>query len=484
MASISNLGVGANLDLSTLLTQLQTAESQPLVLLQQQQTSYTTKLSAYGMLKNALGGLQTAANKLADPKLFQGVKATASAPDVLTASAGVSTTAGNYAINVSQLAQAQSLAAAGQASAKTAIGTGTITIDFGTIAGGSYDAATGKYTGAGFTPDASRTAVPITIDAQHNTLEGIRDAINAGKAGVTASIVSDGSGTPHRLVLVSNETGKASSMRISVSGDAALQNLLNNDPAGAQALQQTAVGQNAELTVNGIAVTSASSAVKEAIQGTTITVQKTGSSNLSVQADSATVETALNDFVKAYNSLQSTAKSLSGYDAEKKVGAALIGDATLRNLMARVQATLTAPQDGVAAGDPKVMSAIGITLQKDGTLGIDSTKLKAALSASMAGVAGLFASGEGSSAGYGKQLGALVDGVNATGGALKVATDGISTTLKQLDKQYSAMQQRVEAKVAIYRAQFTQLDLLMSNMSRTASYLTQQFAAINASSGE
>lgn len=482
MATISNLGVGSNLDLSTLLSQLETAESQPLAMIQQQQTSYTTKLSAYGMLKSALGALQTAANKLADPALFQGVKATSSAADILSATATTTTTAGNYLVNVSQLAQAQSLAAAGQASATTAIGTGTITIDFGTITGGSYDAATGKFSGAAFAADAQRTAVPITIDAQHNTLEGIRDAINGAKAGVTASIVNDGSGTPARLVLVSTETGKASSMRISVSGDQALQDLLNHDPAGTQALQQTAAGLNAELSVNGIAITSKSNTVKEAIQGTTLTVAKVGSSNLSVAADSATVESTLNDFVKAYNSLQSTAKSLSGYNADTKTGAALLGDATLRNLMSRVQSTITTPQAGVEAGDPKVMSAIGITIQKDGTLAIDSTKLKDALSKNMAGVSRLFASDKESTTGYGKQLSALVDGANATGGALKVATDGVSTTLKQLDEQYTAMQERVDAKVAVYRAQFTQLDLLMSNMNNTASYLTQQFAALNKSS--
>ncbi|WPH19568.1 flagellar filament capping protein FliD [Variovorax paradoxus] len=483
MASFSSLGVGSNLDLSTLLTQLQTAESQPLVLLQQRQVSYTSKLSAYGTLQSSLSTLQTAAKKLSDPALFQGVKAVSSAADVLTASAAGTATAGTYAVNVTQLAQPQSLVAAGQASTTTAIGSGTITIDFGAITGGTLDPATGTYTGAGFTPDATRTAVPITINGSNNTLAGIRDAINAAKAGVSASIVNDGSGTPNRLVLTSLQSGETSSMRVSVAGDAALQGLLNNDPAGTQNLRQTVAAQNAELTVNGIAVTSASNTVKEAIQGTTLTLLKTGASSLSTQADTAAVETAINDFVKAYNSLQATARTLTTYDQDSKTGAALVGDSTLRNLQTSIRQALTTPQAG-GANDMKVLSEIGVAFQKDGTMAVDSAKLKSALAGNLAGVSGLFASATGSTAGYGKQLSALVDNLTSTGGALKVASDGMTASLKQLDQQYTDMQMRVEAKVERYRAQFTQLDLLMSQMNSTSNYLTQQFASMQNSSSK
>jgi flagellar hook-associated protein 2 len=481
MASISSLGVGSNLDLSTLLSQLQTAESQPLVALQQRQVSYTSKLSAYGTLQSSLGTLQAAAKKLSDPALFQGVKAVSSATDVLTAAAAGTAAAGTYAVEVTQLAQPQSLVAAGQASTTAAIGSGTITIDFGAITGGTLDAATGTYSGSGFTKDATRTAVPITIDSSNNTLAGIRDAINAAKAGVSASIVNDGSGTPNRLVLTSSQTGEASSMRVSVAGDAALQNLLNNDPAGTQNLRQTVAGQNAKLSVNGIAVTSASNTVKEAIQGTTLTLLKTGSSSLSTQADTAAVETAINDFVKAYNSLQATANTLTAYNQDSKTGAALVGDSTLRNLQTRIRQALTTPQAG-GPDDMKVLSEIGVAFQKDGTMAVDSAKLKSALASNLAGVSGLFASATGSTAGYGKQLSALVDDLTSTGGALKVASDGMTASLKQLDEQYADMKTRVDAKVERYRTQFTQLDLLMSQMNRTSSYLTQQFASMQSSS--
>jgi flagellar hook-associated protein 2 len=239
--------------------------------------------------------------------------------------------------------------------------------------------------------------------------------------------------------------------------------------------------QNAELTVNGIAVTSASNTVKESIQGTTLTVLKTGASTLSLARDTSTVETAINDFVKAYNALQGTAGTLTSFDADKKTAAALVGDSTLRNLQTSIRSTLTSPQAG-AAGELTMLSQIGVSFTKDGTLSVDSDKLKSALATKLDGVSKLFSSATGSTAGYGKQLDALVTKATSAGGALKVATDGINTSLKQLDEQYTDMQARVDAKVEYYRAQFTQLDLLVSKMNSTSSYLTQQFASMSSSS--
>jgi len=480
MATISSLGVGSNLDLSTLLTQLQTAESVPLTALETKAKSYTSKLSAYGQIQSALEALQSAAKKLSDPAMFQTVTGTPSVSGILSASSTDPSSAGNYNITVSQLAQSQSIIAKGQATSSTAIGSGKVTFDFGTISGGTLDAATGAYSGATYTSDSTRVAKSITIDSSNNTLTGIRDAINAGDLGVSASIVNDGSGTPYRLVLTSDETGEASSMRITVDGDAALQNLLGNDPSGTQNLKQTLAAQNAKLDVNGIAITSASNTVEEAIQGTTLTLVQAGTTGLSMKANTTSVKTAINDFVKAYNSLQATAKSLTAYDADTKSGAALVGDSTLRNLQNRIRGALTAPQAG-GTNEMKVLTEIGVGLQKDGTLAVDSTKLDKALENNLEGVSKLFASGTGSTSGYGKQLDALVESLTKSGGSLRVAEDGVTATIKELDEQYDAMKTRVDAKVEIYRAQFTQLDVLISSMNSTMSYLTAQFEAMNAS---
>ncbi|WP_397407950.1 flagellar filament capping protein FliD [Polaromonas sp.] len=481
MAAVSSLGVGSNLDLSSLLANIKSAEQAPLVALQQQQRSYTSKLSAYGQLSSALSALQTAAAALAKPALYTGVKATSSATDVLTASALSTAASGSYALNVTQLTQAQSLAATGVASTTAAIGAGaatTVTLDFGTISGGTLDPATGKYAGATFTADGARTATSITIDSSNNTLAGIRDAINASTAvGVTASIVNDGSATPNRLVLTSRQSGETSSMRIAVTGDAAVSGLLANDPAATQNLQQTAVAQNTKLTVNGIAITSATNTVAGAIRDVTMTVAKVGASTLSVQQDTGGVQSAVTTFVNAYNSLQNVAKQLTAFDAASKSGAVLLGDSTLRNIQISIRSALTTAQVPDSSG-LAMMSQIGVAFQKDGTLSIDSTKLSTALGSQMSGVAKLF-SGTAGVGGYGAQMSSLITGMTDSNGTLTAATKGINTTLDSLGKQYTATSARIDATVARYKAQFTQLDVMMSGMSRTSSYLTQQFDALN-----
>ena len=513
MAAVSSLGIGSGLDLNSLLAGLKTAEQVPLAAIQTKQTSYTTKLTAYGQLGSALGALQTAAAALAKPELYTGVKASSSATDVLTASAGASASNGTYALNVTQLTQAQSLATTGIASATTAIGTRTassvVTIQFGTISSavmdgdGKYPLATpnpvtGKYNGATFTPNALPVVAAQFTIAAGSTLTEIAKKINeTADLGVTASIVNDGSAAPSRLVLTSTKTGETSSMKITVDGavDDDLSKLLSNNPTGADTaqLQQTVTAQNTKLTVNGIAITSASNTVAGAIQDTTLSVLKTGTSTLSVKQDADSVKTAVTTFVNAYNNLQGMAKKLTAFDAASKSGAVLLGDSTLRNIQVGIRSAMTSVQAGDGSGSGLTMlSQIGVTFEKDGSLAIDSTtsnvaspvKLATVLSSNMSGVAKLF-SGTGGVGGYGAQLSSLLTSyTSTTSGTLTAATKGINTTLDVLGKQYTATSVRAEATVARYKAQFTQLDVMMSRMNQTSTYLTAQLSALNNSNNK
>jgi flagellar hook-associated protein 2 len=478
MATVSSLGIGSGLDLNSLLAGMKSAEQAPLNALQKQQTSYTTRLSAYGQLSGALSGLQSAAAALAKPALFQGVKVNSTASDVVAATALSTASSGTYALNVTQLSQAQSLAAAGVASGTT-FGAGTVTIDFGSISGGSLDTLSGKYTGAAFTPVATPSvAVPLSIDA-NSTLADIAKKINdAADMGVTASIVNDGSASPNRLVLTSKLTGEATSMKITVTGDAALQSLLANDPAGLPAaqLQQSAAAQNTKLTVNGIAITSPTNSVVGAVQDVTMSVSKIGTTTLKVEQDKAGVQSAVSTFVVAYNSLQSVASRLTAFDPASKSGAVLLGDSTLRTIQTGIRSALTSAQTDDGSG-LTMLSQIGVSYQKDGTLALDATKLTASLDNKMSGVAHLFSAGAG---GFGtkmsKLLGSYTDG---TDGVLTAATKGINKTLDSLAKQFTVTSERIDATIARYKAQFTQLDMMMSRMNKTSSYLTQQFDALN-----
>jgi len=313
--ALSSPGIGSGLDVNNIVTQLMNVERQPLTLLDQKEASYQAQLSAYGNLRGALATLQSAVSGLDSAAKFQSLTATASNTSVLNASAGNGAAVGSHAVTVAQLAQAQSLVAGGQGTTTAAIGSGaatTLTFDFGTISGGTL--ASGVYTGATFTQDGSQPSSTVTIGSTNNSLASIRDAINAAHIGVTASVVNDGSATPYRLALTSASSGASHAMRITVNGDGALASLLGYDPAGVQHLAQSVQSQDAQLTVDGVGVTSASNNVTGAIDGVTLSLAATGSSGVSVTRDASGAKDAIHALVKAYNDFASNLADATKFD--------------------------------------------------------------------------------------------------------------------------------------------------------------------------
>lgn len=404
--AISSPGIGSNLDINGIVSQLMSIESQPLTALNKKEASYQAKLSAFGSLSSALGGFQSALSALSTPAKFQSVTASAADSSIITGTATNKAVAGTYAVNVTQLAQAQTISTGGQSSITAAIGDGqptTLTFQFGTISGGTLQ--NGKYvsdpaatpSSPTFTQDANQASGSVVIDSSNNSLQGIRDAINKAGLGVTATIVSDGSATPYHLVITSNKTGASSSMKIGVTRaptapvNTALSGLLAYDPAGTQNMTQSTAAQNSALTVNGIAVTNATNIVSEAIQGVTLNVNKIGSTTLSVARDTASVQSAVNSFVKAYNDLDKTIKNLTSYDAKTQQAGLLLGDSSVRNIQTQLRSMLGSSLSGLS-GTLTTLPQIGISFQKDGSLALDSSKLQTAMSNNFNDIAGLFSS--------------------------------------------------------------------------------------------
>jgi len=385
---------GTSIDVNSIVSQLMTVEQQPITKLNVKEASYQAKLSAFGTIKSALATFQTALQGLSNASKFQAVNATPSDPTVFSATAASTAIAGSYSLDITSLAQAQKLVASGQTSSTAAIGAGaatTVTFDFGSISGGTFSAMTGVYTGAAFTSNGNATK-SITIDSTNNSLQGIRDAINAGKMGVTATIINDGSGTPYRLALSSDNSGANNSLKISVTGDTAVSNLLANDPAGIQHLAETVTAQNANFKVNGVTVSKSSNTIFDVIPGVTLTLNKTTTTatSLTVVRDTAAISNSISGFVKAYNDLSSTLTTVSAYNPATKTGALLQGDSTVRSLQSQLRAALTTTITGTS-GALTTLSQVGVSFQKDGSLALDSTKLNNAISNNFNDIAGLFA---------------------------------------------------------------------------------------------
>lgn len=292
-------------------------------------------------------------------------------------------------------------------------------------AAGFAAGSVGAHMGSGFSINGALNSKTITLGAGDQSLQGIRDAINKADMGVTATIVSDGSTNPFHLVLTSNKTGEATSMKISVGGedglpgDPAIAALLGYDPTGVQGMTQTAGAQSTLLNMNGIEIKSDSTSVTDAIQGVTLDVTGIGSSTLTVSKDTASITTAVNDFIKAYNELNKTIGTLTKYNAETQKGGVLQGDASVRAIQSQLRKQISSVVEG-SGGKLNSLSQIGIAFQQDGSLKVDSTKLNKAITENAAEFGGLFAA-----------MGSTTDGLvkfDQSTAATKAGTYGINIT--------------------------------------------------------
>lgn len=359
--ALSSPGIGSNLDVNSIVSQLMTIEQRPLTLLNRKEAGLQGKLSALGSLKGAVAGLQSAMQGLKSIARFQGFSATVSDSSVLGASANTNATSASHNITVTSLAQQQILAAAGVADDSAALSTGTISLRVG-----------------------SGATTSITIDASNNTLRGVRDAINSAGADVSASIVNDGAAAPWRLVLTAKSTGAANTIAITntlAAGEFKI--ALDNR-------SETQAARSAALTVDGIAVTSATNSVSDVVAGVALNLSKAGASTVTVARNTSSAQAAVQAFVKAYNDVNKTLGEMTSYDAATRRAGPFQGEAMAINLQANMRGTLSRVLEGLQ-GTFTSLSQAGVSFQKDGALALDSAKLTAAFDKDFSAVGNLFA---------------------------------------------------------------------------------------------
>jgi flagellar hook-associated protein 2 len=444
---LTSLGVGSGLDVATLVEQLVAAKKAPQQnqITNQAQTA-NTQLSGLGQVSAALSALQSAMASISDGSAFSAHSVSSSDTDILNATATGTAVAGSYKIEVTQLASALKASSGAFTDSSTTVGTGTLTI------------AVGGQT------------MNLSIDASNNSLASIRDAINkaSDNPGVSATIVNGTDGA--HLVLSGTRTGAANGFTVSSSGGDGGLAALNYDASASSGNNLTVINaaSDALYTIDGLAANSAGNSISSAIDGLTLNLSTLGTSTVTVADDPSKATSALTNLVNTYNSFVGIYQNLTKYDPTTKVAGAMIGDATLNS----INSTLSRIIGGSANGT--TLSSIGISLQVDGTLKLDSDKLSAALSDGGKQVSDLF----GGDNGFSAQLGAQLTHWVGDNGVLAGRTDSISQQLKDLGDQQNTLNARMDSLTARYQAQFTALDTLMSKLNSTSSYLTQQFDAL------
>ena len=466
MATVSSLGTGSGLDLNTLLTNLMTAEKAPLVALQKTEASYQARISSLGSVQSVLSALQLAASSMVPAigstasSKFSIPQATVADTSIAYATAAPSAAASSYSLDVTSLAKAQRLVTPTYgvgSNASTAIGTGTLTIDFGELSAGNTL----------YTADAARSKT-ITIDSTNNTLGGLRDAINASGGDVTASIVLGTTGA--QMVLTGKQTGLSSIMKMTSTIPG-----FDRDPlgAGSGTLSETVAGgqaaANAAYAINGIAGSGTSNTVTGMIENVTLNLTKvtTSPTTITVNKDTTTsLTSSLTSFVKAYNDAATTMGKLGSYNLATKVAGALQGNSTLRNAQNQVRDQFFNITLGGSSPYQR-LSNIGVSLSQEGTLSLDTSKLNAAISADFTSVANLVAA-------VGTGFKTTTTGLVSITGSIPSAVSSVNNLVTDNRLSQTKMSARLTAIENRYRAQFTALDTAVASMKNTSAYLTQQ----------
>ncbi|PTY36770.1 hypothetical protein BGP77_05650 [Saccharospirillum sp. MSK14-1] len=390
MASVSSLGVGSGLLTTELLTDIIAAEREATDLrLDTKQATIETKITAYGELRSALDKLHSAAAGLSNANTIKGTTAVSSNESALTATTNSTAEPGNYQIAIDQVASAHTLASKSYSSVNDTIGTGSLTFSFGTT---SYDGS-GDYDG--FEQNSDITSTTLTITSENNTLSGIRDAINKDVDGVSASLVFDGAG--YRLLLTSEQTGEATSMEITATGDAGLQALAyngsQNDPANN--MTETQQGQDAVMRINGLQVSSASNSLDKVIQGVTLNLNEvtTGNISLNVNRNTAEIADQMESYVEAYNELKLIYDEVTKYDPETQEAGLLMGDSVVRNLYTDIRRSMSSMVEGLVGATYNSLSQIGLGTDKNNSyqLMFNRSDFIKALDEDANGIAGLLA---------------------------------------------------------------------------------------------
>lgn len=449
MAGLSSPGIGSGLDINALVSQLMAVEQQPLVALQKKEASFQAKISALGSLNSVLSALKTTAESLVPStgtaaNKYTTTRATLGDSTLASATATNSAAAATYTLSDIVLAKAHQVRKTGMT---IPAGSGTLNIKVGT-----------------------GTAVDVNIDAGA-TLSTIRDAINTSSAAVSAAIINDG--TSDYLVLTADSSGAANT--ITVTGSVGFEDF-NYSTGTPNSWTQAVEATSASVKVNGIAVTSTTNSISSAIEGVTLTLSKesAGPTTLTVSKDYNSVTSSLNAFITAFNNANTTFKSLGNYNSETKTASTLTGDSTLRSVDSQLRSLLftAAGKEGNAL---QKLSDLGVSLQLDGTLKLDSSKLTAAINSNFEGVAELVS-------GIGSKFKTAIAGMIDTSGIVSNRIAGIKDSIKLLDQRQEALQLRLQKIESNYRRQFNALDVQLSNLQSLSSRLTSMLASIPSTS--
>jgi len=461
VASSTSAGAagGSVINVSSLVSQLVAATRAPQdTQIANQTATVTTDISAIGTLKSALSTFQSALAPLSTTSSFAAATASSSNPAVFTASAASGAVPGNYSVSVTALASSQQLVSGAFAGGSTAtVGTGTLNLQLG---------------GLGFN---------VTVDSTNNTVAGLAAAINAAadNPGISAAVIQGTDGA--HLLLTSNQAGAANTIQVTETDSGTGLAALTYGTGNLTHYTQNAPAQDASFSVAGVAYTSPSNTVSDAISGVTLNLLSTSpgsaAATLTVANDTSTVSANIQSFVSAYNTLSAALKSLGSYDAASGTAGPMLGDPVLTGVQNQLHQALEAV---VGTSNYNSLPSMGIVTQSDGTMTVNSARLQTALSTDFSAVSQVFSG----SSGVAAQLNTQITAELASGGLIDSRSQTLIKQNKALTTETNNLNTQMTAMTASLTQQYSALNVLLSTLQTTSAYLTQAIGSLPSVQGK
>jgi flagellar hook-associated protein 2 len=409
-------GISTGVDTTALINAIVAQKGQGVARLTAQQTLNNTKMTTLTAMRTELGTLVTSLAVIQDGFNSRTVTSTDANDTNVTATAS-GAASGNFDVTVHTVATKGRISASLDGNGMTtnlAVASPSDSVNSSIFATGT--------TPASFAIQGTDGVIKtVTLTEDTNTLDGLRDAINASGAGVTASIVNMGKGAkPYQLVLTAKATGTGTTQGVVSLVD--ITNMQADGSAGASAnslgiaagtvdsltapttltggltsATSGASAVDATFSVNGIELTRTTNTVNDVADGMVFNLKQggqTGTTTLSVAPNTAAATADMQDFITKYNTLltdYATASTSTKNSDGSIAQAPLDGDPTTRALMNSIRTTLS----GVSAGVPssatyKTLTSLGITHQADGTLSLNTITFQNALNGDITSAQNLF----------------------------------------------------------------------------------------------
>lgn len=448
MATITSSGSGSGLDIAGIVDQLVAAERAPVAnRLTARESKANELLSALGKFKSSLASFQDSLKALKEINTFQGRKVTVGNDKVFSATASSASRPGNYTVEVTALAAAHRISSAARPDATSAVGTGIISI---TVNGNTSN---------------------IAISSGANSLNDIRDAINAApdNPGVRATIVTGNSGA--HLVVSATNTGVANAITMAVSGgDGGLSPFVYAAGGPANTMTQLDAAADAGVIIDGVTVSSATNKITGAIEGVTLDLLGADPGTeiaLGIAYDTDGAKRSVGNFVNAYNKLIDTITELTKYNKDTRDAAPLLGDSTVRGVRDQLRRALSSV---TGDSDAASLASIGVTTQTDGKLAANATRLDAAIAADFDAIGGLFSG----TTGLATRLDTIISSTLSGSSTIATRESNLKTTLKTITTQRASLDERLVLVRERLSKQFNAMDSLLAQLKTTSSFLSAQ----------